>query len=626
MPVLVTSATSKVGREVVKALAERRIAVRALVRNPRRAAELELPGVELVRADLSRPDQLDAAMGGVSAVFLHSGTDPEMRSWHANVIAAARRAGSPRVVRNSHGLAAPDSPSAFCRLHWESERDLELSGLPYTHLRPRSYMQSLPAYFGHGIVTQGALLSPVTEGKVAWVDVRDLAAVAVAALTESGHEGRTYEVSGPEALSYGEVASALSGALHRDVPLVPISPDHARHGMIFGGLTPWTAEAAVAMFGLHDAGHDAGVTGTVREVTGREPRGLKPFLQEHSHLLRPAPASYPTTDDLVRMADGIRASGILRAALEVGIPDAIHAGHGTAAAVARAVGADERAVRLLLSGLVTLGLVEHLAGEYRLSPTAAANLVSTSPAFLGGLFRIFLADVLWEGYRDLASAVRTGGTSLDAHVEQPEHAFWTEFAASSPAIAGPAAESLVGMLAPWAAQRESLQVLDVACGSGLYGLIFARAFPQARVASQDWDTVLERVHQNADRMGVASRVRYLPGNMFERPLEGPYDLAILSHVLHHFEEDRCVELLRRVGATLAPGAKIVVNEFVAGSEPGENPFADLFSLNMLVLTRRGQVHGLDALRAMLGRAGFGEPVTQQAGMGVTSTLLVAERA
>jgi SAM-dependent methyltransferase len=329
-------------------------------------------------------------------------------------------------------------------------------------------------------------------------------------------------------------------------------------------------------------------------------------------------------EPLMQMMQGIEVTAILQAAVRIGVFDRIAEGSERADAIAAASGADERGIRILLDGLAALGLLETRDGGYALSPMAGAFLVSSRPTYLGGMVEIMAGDWAWTAFPRLADAVRGGGCILDEHAETPGHAFWEAFAPSSVGMTMPSAHRLAEILGPWAAWRERLEILDVACGSGLYSLTLAAAHPQARTTLADWPNVLALTRRNVDRMGLAERASDRPGDIFEGPLGGPYDLVVASHIFHHFSEARCRQLLRRLHDALLPGGRLAINDFMAAGSPAEEPFPFLFSVIMLTWTREGEAYPLATYRRLLAEAGFGR-VEVHPGIGMPSTVLIAER-
>ncbi len=145
------------------------------------------------------------------------------------------------------------------------------------------------------------------------------------------------------------------------------------------------------------------------------------------------------------------------------------------------------------------------------------------------------------------------------------------------------------------------------------------------MSSLDWPNLLVTTREYAQRLGVAERVEYIAGDMFEVPLGGPYDMVVMSHVLHHVDEDRCVALLRRVAGVMRPGGRLAIQDFVStGADPARDIPSSLFSLIMLVWTRHGGAPSLPALERMLSAAGFEAPEVHPVPRMPTS-IVVAER-
>ena len=306
------------------------------------------------------------------------------------------------------------------------------------------------------------------------------------------------------------------------------------------------------------------------------------------------------------MIQGLRTTAIIRAGVQLGVFDHISRGANQPGAIASAIGADERGTRILLDALAALGLLD-ADGTYRLSPTASAFLVSSSPTYLGGMVDIMAGEILWSAYGQLSEAVRQGGSVLEAHLETHGHPFWETYASSSALIAAPAGHTLAQLLERWAESRSELEVLDVACGSGLHSLIPATRWVDARVTLVDWANVLPVARSNVERLRLVDRTRFIEGDVFKVPLGGPYDLILASHLLHHFSEQRCLELLRRFTPVLSPGGLLVINDFMASASPAANPLPALFSVTMLVQTSEGEVHALTTYERLLQEAGFRSP-------------------
>ena len=272
--ILVTGATGNVGRPLVGLLSNAEVPFRAFVRDPERARAALGPTVALAEGDFAEPATLDAALEGVDRMFLLSGNS----ELETDAVRVASRAGVGRVVKQS-ALGVGLDPPPF---HRRIEEKLERSGLGFTHLRPTAFMQTLAAYLPALIDAGGTFRLPAGAGRVAWVDTRDISAVAFRALTEDGHEGEAYPITGPETLSIAEVAEKLSAATGRPIRYEDVPPDAARELMVRNGLPPSFAEFLVAFYGLVSEGATDFVTQSIPEVTGAPGRTFGAFAEEHA--------------------------------------------------------------------------------------------------------------------------------------------------------------------------------------------------------------------------------------------------------------------------------------------------------------------------------------------------------
>lgn len=283
--ILIVGGNGTVGRHVVAELVGRRAPARALVRSRARATAVEGTGLPMVVGDLADPGSLDAALAGVERVFLASSPSLRVAELHGNLVDAARRAGVRHVVRVSALGASPGSPSELLRGHGEAEAHLEASGVGFTHLRPAWFMQNLLGY-APWIAAHGELAVPSGSGTLAMIDARDIARVAALALTEPGHEGRTYRLTGPEALSFARVAEVLTEVLGRPIRHHDLPPDEARRQMLADGMPEWLAEGLLGLFRHAPVDPPAEVTGDVEAVTGAPPTPLAAFARDHAARLR----------------------------------------------------------------------------------------------------------------------------------------------------------------------------------------------------------------------------------------------------------------------------------------------------------------------------------------------------
>ncbi len=285
-PVLVIGATGCVGAHVVDELLGRGMRVRAFVRDRVRAATVLDGRVEPADGDVGDPASIRAALDGVERVFLCTPNHPQQVEHETNVIDAAAGAGIRRLVKIGANGAQIGSPVAFWDAHGRIEAHLRQSGVPAVVLHPSSYTSNLLAA-APAIVHGGTLFAPAGGAKVALIDPRDVAAVAAVALTADGHDGRTYTLTGPQAVTYHDVAHQLSAVTGRQVAYVDVPDEAAREGMLRAGVPGWMAEQLVALWGELRRGAADTTTDVVRVLTGREPRTVSQFLRDHAAAFRP---------------------------------------------------------------------------------------------------------------------------------------------------------------------------------------------------------------------------------------------------------------------------------------------------------------------------------------------------
>lgn len=281
----ITGATGTIGSDLVDRLADASSPVRAYSRRPDAAEDRD--GVEWVEADLAEPDGLARAFGGVERLFLLTGNSSDIVRLQKNAIRAAARAGVEHVVKLSALGATDHSLSVIGLWHFNVERALRDSGLAWTLLRPQHFMQNLldPTVFDR---EAGRVHSASGEGRVPFVDTRDIAAVAAGTLTGDGHEGSTYTLTGPEAISYGEATAILGDVLDRELEYVPESEDEAWRRLREAGLPTWRVAALLAIAAYQRAGGPTErTTDTVERLTGRPATTFRQFAEDHATELAP---------------------------------------------------------------------------------------------------------------------------------------------------------------------------------------------------------------------------------------------------------------------------------------------------------------------------------------------------
>ena len=286
--ILITSAPGNNANAVIRELTTAGVRVRALLRNPNSAGEIKGPLVEVAVGDFLNPASLDAALRGVEKAFLIPPTDPRSVEMQVNFIRAAKRAGTRHVVKLSVNGADVNSPVRVARWHAEGEKELEASGIPFTHLRPNAFMQNFLG-LAPTIVSQGEFYQPAADGKVSHIDVRDIAAVAAKALTQDGHQGKTYVITGPEALSYDEAASKISKAIGKPVKYVNVTPEDFKKSLLGWGIPEFMADGLNEFYAAIRAGYCAVVTNTVKEVTQRKPISFDNFVRDFADAFTARP-------------------------------------------------------------------------------------------------------------------------------------------------------------------------------------------------------------------------------------------------------------------------------------------------------------------------------------------------
>jgi len=278
--ILVIGGGSRTGRELIRLLRADGSAVRVLVRT----AEPTEEGVDTVYGDLAKPATLDQAMDGVDKVFLLGPAHHDETAWYRNAIDAASRAGVGHLVASSILGADPRSPASFVRHHGQADSHLEASGIPWTILRPNMYMHNVTSLWPPTIGPDGNYYAPADDARISMVDARDVAAVAARVLTEDGHAGRAYDLTGPQALTTAECCELLAAHLGRPVQYVPVDDRTARSAMLGAGVPRWMADALIELYQDYrrsgQDGYAAQVHDGVRAVTGQAPRTLAQALAD----------------------------------------------------------------------------------------------------------------------------------------------------------------------------------------------------------------------------------------------------------------------------------------------------------------------------------------------------------
>lgn len=275
--ILATGATGNVGGELVSQLLDLNQPVRVLTRDPRKVAAWG-DRVECAAGSFDQPSTLDAALQGVEQVFLMTS---EVGAGHVEAMQkAARQAGVRHIVYLS-STGANHPALLLGKWHHDREEVLRASGLSWTFLRPGNFMSNT-LMWAETIKTQGAVYFPGGEGRTAPIDPQDIAAVAALALTQPGHEGRIYELTGGELLTAAQQTEILSRVLGKPIRYVDVPPSAAREGMLKSGMPPIVADAVIEVFTFVRDGQVAQTTDTFEQVVGRKPRTFEAWCRDHT--------------------------------------------------------------------------------------------------------------------------------------------------------------------------------------------------------------------------------------------------------------------------------------------------------------------------------------------------------
>ncbi|HEX9330426.1 MAG TPA: SDR family oxidoreductase [Anaerolineales bacterium] len=290
--ILVTGATGMTGTELVRRLSARGVSVRGLTRNTAKAAALSaLPNVEMMEGDMAHPETLSGALQGVERAMLISSSDASMLEVQSNFIEAARKAGVKHIVKLSGIMPELDSPFRYARMHGEIEKRLEASGIAFTHLRAGEFFT---AYFRRVplIVAKGALILPMEDARIASIDIGDIAEVAATVLTSTGHAGKIYPLTGPEALSMTEVAEKLSVATGNLIKYINVAPEEAKSANLAAGMPPYMADGLFELFAEQRKGKETQVSSVIPTIFGWQATRFDEFAVRNAAIFRgeqPAP-------------------------------------------------------------------------------------------------------------------------------------------------------------------------------------------------------------------------------------------------------------------------------------------------------------------------------------------------
>lgn len=315
-----------------------------------------------------------------------------------------------------------------------------------------------------------------------------------------------------------------------------------------------------------------------------------------------------TPERIMQIGWGYAPTLILEAAVRHGIFDLLGEGPKTLTELQKASETSERGLAAILNVLVALQLLsKDSKGGYSLTPESAAFLVTGRPGYMGGLIR-HTTDDLIPKWLHLTEVVKTGGPTKAVNQEGEGVEFFEKFVNDIFPMSYPAAQDLANYLR-LDLMSEDVSVLDLAAGSGVWGIVLAQSAPHVRVSAVDWPGVLKITRQNAERFGLADRFSFREGDLQEADFGSGYQVATLGHILHSEGEERSQKLLAKTFDALASGGTIAIAEFLVNEDRSGPVNGLIFAVNMLVNTEKGGTYSFEEISRWLAEAGFIEART-----------------
>jgi SAM-dependent methyltransferase len=315
------------------------------------------------------------------------------------------------------------------------------------------------------------------------------------------------------------------------------------------------------------------------------------------------PATKVTPERIMQFAFGYAPTLCIEAAIQNRVFDILDQGPKNIVQISTETGASARGLLAIMNVLVGLDfLAKDNEDRYSLTPESATFLVSTKPSFHGGIFR-HTSQQLLPKWLEINEIVRTGHPARAVNREDEGAEFFRQFVEDIFPLSYAPAQTLADALKVSEASKP-LKVLDLAAGSGVWGIALAQKSAQVRVTAVDWADVIPVTRRMTRRFGLEDRYEFIQGDLLEAEFGDDYDVAVLGHIIHSEGEEHSRTLLKKTFAALAAGATIAIAEWLVNEERTGPPPALIFAVNMLVNTDRGDVFSFGEISNWLREAGF----------------------